>query len=102
MMCEPLCSRAQAIPSAATFVQSVELAWAAALMQAKAIVRDEPWSAKVRDQELKEELLNMVVWDHICRYGPDFDTHFLGARMRRWMDVLQTILAHGASRATMS
>ncbi|TVT32995.1 adenylyltransferase [Amycolatopsis rhizosphaerae] len=73
-------------PSAGEFDESVNWAWAAALMQAKAIVRDEPWSAKVRDQDLKTELLRMIEWDHRTRYGPDFDTRHLGTGMRRWMD----------------
>jgi aminoglycoside 6-adenylyltransferase len=60
--------------------------WAAALMQAKAIVRDEPWMVRIRDRDLKEELLAMIEWDHRARYGPTFDTWHLGMRMRHWMD----------------
>ncbi|MCP9945971.1 aminoglycoside 6-adenylyltransferase [Streptomyces somaliensis] len=73
-------------PSAEEFDESVNWAWAAALMEARAIVRDEPWSARLRDQDLKEQLLEMIEWDHRARYGAAFDTHHLGARMRRWMD----------------
>lgn len=61
-------------------------AWAAALREAKAIVRDEPWSAKLRDQDLEAELLRMIEWDHRARYGGDFDTRYLGTRLRSWMD----------------
>jgi aminoglycoside 6-adenylyltransferase len=60
--------------------------WAAALMQAKDIVRDEPWKAKIRDRDLKDELLRMIEWDHRARYGADVDTWHLGMRMREWMD----------------
>lgn len=73
-------------PSAEEFDESVNWAWAAALMQAKAIVRDEPWSAKLRDQDLKAELLRMVEWDHRARYGQNIDTRYLGTGMRQWMD----------------
>ncbi len=73
-------------PKAAEFWESVNWAWAAALMEAKAIVRDEPWSAKLRDQDLKAELLRMIEWDHRARYGGDFDTRYLGTRLRSWMD----------------
>ncbi|MFI2474551.1 aminoglycoside 6-adenylyltransferase [Nocardia xishanensis] len=73
-------------PAAAEFWESVNWAWAAALMEAKAIVRDEPWSAKLRDQDLKAELLRMIEWDHRARYGGDFDTRYLGTRLRWWMD----------------
>ncbi|MBN6042189.1 aminoglycoside 6-adenylyltransferase [Amycolatopsis sp. 195334CR] len=75
-----------AAPSREEFDESVHWAWAAALMTAKAIVRDEPWSAKLRDQDLKEELLRMIEWDHRARYGPAFDTRYLGTRLRAWMD----------------
>ncbi|NLE17006.1 MAG: aminoglycoside 6-adenylyltransferase [Propioniciclava sp.] len=73
-------------PSGAEFEESVNWAWAAALMQAKAIVRDEPWSAKLRDQDLKAELLRMIEWDHLARHGAGLATRYLGTRMRQWMD----------------
>src|SRR5829696_5133466 len=61
-------------PSAEDFRRCVYWFTAAALMQAKDIVRDEPWKAKVRDRDLKDELLEMIEWDHRVRYGWDFDT----------------------------
>ncbi|WGD38405.1 aminoglycoside 6-adenylyltransferase [Lysinibacter sp. HNR] len=73
-------------PSAQDFNESINWAWAAALMQARAIVRHEPWSAKIRDADLKKELLRMIEWDHHARYGSGFNTHHRGARMRQWMD----------------
>ncbi|AXB48430.1 adenylyltransferase [Amycolatopsis albispora] len=73
-------------PEADEFSESVNWAWAAALMAAKAIVRDEPWSVKLRDHDLKEELLRMIEWEHRARYGSGFDTRYLGTRLRRWMD----------------
>jgi len=79
-------SERAAAPTAGEFRESVNWAWAAALMAAKAIVRDEPWSAKLRDQDLKEELLRMIEWDHRARHGGDFDTRYLGTRLRHWMD----------------
>lgn len=83
------------LPSAAEFEESVNWAWAAALMQAKAIVRDEPWSAKLRDQDLKGELLRMIEWDHLVRHGAGLDTRYLGTRMRQWMDTdVQHTLEH--------
>lgn len=79
-------SPAADLPPADEFTQSLHWAYAAALMCAKAIVRDEPWSAKIRDRDLKDELLKVIEWDHRVRYGPAIDTRFLGSRMRRWMD----------------
>lgn len=55
-------------------------------MCAKAIVRDEPWSGKIRDSDLKASLLTLIEWDHRVRHGSDFDVRFLGSRMRKWMD----------------
>jgi|KBSSwiStaDraftv2_1062776.scaffolds.fasta_scaffold111916_1 aminoglycoside 6-adenylyltransferase len=60
--------------------------YAAALMCAKAIVRDELWSAKLRDNDLKGELLRMIELDHQLRYGPSIDTRYLATRMNTWMD----------------
>lgn len=79
-------SPVHALPSSDELSQSLHWAYAAALMSAKAIVRDEPWSAKIRDRDLKEELLKVIEWDHRVRYGPNVDTRFLGSRMRQWMD----------------
>jgi aminoglycoside 6-adenylyltransferase len=73
-------------PPAEEFRWCVDLFTAAAVMEAKMIVRDEPWKAKLRDDEVKETLLQMIEWDHRVRYGWDFDTWHLGARMRQWMD----------------
>ncbi|MBF6355249.1 aminoglycoside 6-adenylyltransferase [Nocardia higoensis] len=75
-----------AAPTVEEFSESVHWAWAAALMEAKAIARDEPWSARLRHRDLEEELLRMIEWDHRARYGGDFDTRHLGTRMRSWMD----------------
>lgn len=74
------------LPDQATFDERLNWGYAAALMEAKAIVRDEPWSAKLRDGDLKESLLILIEWDHLARYGLDYDVRFLGSRMRQWMD----------------
>lgn len=60
-------------PTAAEFLACSNAFYAAALMCAKCIVRDEPWMAKLRDWDLKTELLRMIVWDHKARYGWDYD-----------------------------
>jgi aminoglycoside 6-adenylyltransferase len=73
-------------PSDSEFDESVNWAYAAALMCAKAVVRQELWSAKIRDYDLKRQLLKMIEWDHRARYGPDFDTKYLATRMNEWMD----------------
>lgn len=75
------------LPEQDEFEECLNWAYAAALMCAKSIVRDEPWSVKIRDQGLKEELLRVIEWDHVARYGKDIDVHYLGTRLRSWMDV---------------
>ncbi|VDS08534.1 Aminoglycoside 6-adenylyltransferase [Paracoccus haematequi] len=75
-----------ALPDQETYDECVNWASAAALMTAKAIVRNEPWSVKIRDSDLKSELLRMIEWDHLLRYGGSRDVRYLGTRMRQWMD----------------
>ncbi|MDJ0322020.1 aminoglycoside 6-adenylyltransferase [Pseudarthrobacter sp. PS3-L1] len=74
------------LPAEATVEEQVNWGYAAALMCAKAIVRDEPWSTKIRDLDLKAALLTIIEWDHQVRHGLDYDVRFLGSHMRQWMD----------------
>ncbi|TFD22747.1 aminoglycoside 6-adenylyltransferase [Cryobacterium lyxosi] len=74
------------LPDEAAFQERLNWGYAAALMCAKAIVRDEPWSNKIRDRDLKASLLTLIEWDHCVRHGLDYDVRFLGSRMRQWMD----------------
>lgn len=74
------------LPDQESYDECVNWASAAALMAAKAIARNEPWSAKIRDSDLKSELLRMIEWDHLLRYGASRDVRYLGTRMRQWMD----------------
>ena len=69
------------------FDECLNWGYASAFMIAKAIVRDEPWTVKVRDNDLKTELLRLIEWDHVARYGDKIDVRYLGTRMRGWMDV---------------
>jgi len=73
-------------PTQEEFDEAMNWAWAAALMVARAIVRAEPWSVKVRDHDLKTELLRVIEWDHRARHGSAVDVRYLGTRMHSWMD----------------
>lgn len=73
-------------PDQESYDDCVNWASAAALMAAKAIARNEPWSVKIRDSDLKSELLRMIEWDHLLRYAGSRDVRFLGTAMRQWMD----------------
>ncbi|WP_432563039.1 aminoglycoside 6-adenylyltransferase [Kineococcus sp. SYSU DK003] len=81
-----LTSSSSPLPSADDFEQALHWGYAAALMCAKAAVRDELWMAKVRDENLKAQLLLLIEWDHRSRYGTEVDVRYLGTRMRQWMD----------------
>jgi aminoglycoside 6-adenylyltransferase len=81
-----LVERTLELPDQELFDECTNWAAAAALMTAKAIVRDEPWSVATRDADFQAELLRMIEWDHNLRYGPDRDVRYLGTRMRQWMD----------------
>ncbi len=73
-------------PTQNEFDEAANWGYAAALMLAKALVREELWAAKFRDNDLKVELLRIIEWDHQARYGHDYDTRYLGTRMNEWMD----------------
>jgi aminoglycoside 6-adenylyltransferase len=73
-------------PSPSEFLRSVNCFYAAALMEAKCIVREEPWMASLRDRDLKDELLNMIGWDHGTRRGWDPETRQSDRHVRGWVD----------------
>lgn len=73
-------------PSVEEFEQALHWGYAAALMCAESAVRDELWMAKVRDRDLKAQLLRLIEWDHRSRHGAEVDVRYLGTRMRQWMD----------------
>jgi len=73
-------------PSAAEFFQCVHWFYAATIMWAKYLARDDLWAAKQRDWDSKTLLLTMVEWDHKARKGWDYDTWYLGTHLREWVD----------------
>ncbi len=73
-------------PTSAEFLQCVHWFYAAAIMWAKYLARDDPWAAKQRDWDSKTQLLMMLEWDHKARKGWDYDTWYLGAHLREWVD----------------
>jgi aminoglycoside 6-adenylyltransferase len=78
--------RAMFLPDRAMVDECINWFFAAALMEAKALTRREPWMAKQRDWDLKCQLLRMVEWDHKARYGWSFETWFAGRFLDRWLD----------------
>jgi aminoglycoside 6-adenylyltransferase len=73
-------------PDAASFLQCINWFYAAALMCAKCVVREEPWQAKFRDWDLKQQLMRMIEWDHKARHGWSYDTWSRGKHLKQWVD----------------
>jgi aminoglycoside 6-adenylyltransferase len=73
-------------PTADEYTRCVNWFYAALIMWATYLARSEPWAAKVRDWDSKRELLTMIEWDHMARYGWDYDTGSGGTHLRGWMD----------------
>jgi aminoglycoside 6-adenylyltransferase len=73
-------------PTAADFLQCVHWFYAATIMWAKYLARDDPWAAKQRDWDSKKLLLTILEWDHQARKGCDYDTWYLGTHLREWVD----------------
>jgi len=78
--------RRETPPLPSEFLRSVNWFYAAALMEAKSIVREEPWLAYLRDRDLKDELLKMVEWDHSVRHRWERETLRVGLHLRDRLD----------------
>lgn len=73
-------------PAEAEFLECVNWFYAAVIMWAKYVARNDPWAAKVRDWESKGHVLRMLEWDHRVRKGWGYDTWYLGLHLRQWVD----------------
>jgi aminoglycoside 6-adenylyltransferase len=73
-------------PTSTEFLECVNWFYAAAIMWAKYLGRDDLWAAKQRDWDSKTLLLTMIEWDHKARKGWDYDTWYLGSHLKKWVD----------------
>jgi aminoglycoside 6-adenylyltransferase len=73
-------------PTPNQFLDCVHRFYAAALMWAKYLVRNDPWATRVRDWDSKNQLLQMAEWNEKARKGWDLDTWTQGQRPREWAD----------------
>ncbi len=73
-------------PPGSEFVECIHDFYAAAIMWATYLARNDPWAAKVRDWDSKRLLLKMLEWDHKARKGWDLDTWHLGTHLHEWAD----------------
>lgn len=73
-------------PTQDEFLECINWFYAAAIMCARCIVRNEPWQSRYRDWDLKQQLLRLLEWDHKARYGWAYDTWSKGKRLKEWID----------------
>jgi aminoglycoside 6-adenylyltransferase len=73
-------------PDEAEFARCLDWFFAAAVMCAKSLVRGDPWPAKMRDGDLKRELLLMIEWVQKVRHGWTYPTRHNGAGVLTWAD----------------
>jgi aminoglycoside 6-adenylyltransferase len=73
-------------PPSAEFFECIHWFYAATIMWAKYLARDDPWAARQRDWDSKQLLLMMLEWDHKARKGWDYETWYLGVHLRQWVD----------------
>ncbi|MFU7516534.1 aminoglycoside 6-adenylyltransferase [Clostridium sp. HCS.1] len=66
------------------FLQSINMFWFIALYTAKQILRNELWVVKVRDNNMKELLLQMIEWHEKTVNGSGYDTWHAGRFLCEW------------------
>ncbi len=71
-------------PSADDFRRCIDWFYSAALQYAKAVVRNDPWPIKIRDADLKAQLLQMLEWEHGIRTGWASRPPHNGSRIAGW------------------
>jgi aminoglycoside 6-adenylyltransferase len=69
-------------PTQDDFLECINWFYAATIMCAKCIVRDDPWQSKYRDWDLKQQLLRMLEWYRRARYGWAYDTRSKCKRLK--------------------
>ncbi len=75
-----------ALPTAEEFNQMVTTFWYIAFYMAKQIRRDELYLVRMRDNNLKECLLSMLIWHTLATQGPETEVWYMGRFMKRWAD----------------
>ncbi len=68
------------------FVEVINMFWFGALYVAKQILRGELWLAKVRENDLKALLLQMMEWHAKATHGEDYDVWHAGRFLDEWVD----------------
>lgn len=65
-----------------------------AFKEAKALVREDLWHAKIRDWSMKKRLLKVIQWNEKAKHGFNYDTNCFAKRMKTWVTPKTWDLAH--------
>ena len=72
-------------PTKHEFELAIRVFFFESFKQAKALVRNDLWHAKIRDWDTKERLLKMIEWNEKAKHGFDYNTGCAGKRMQSWV-----------------
>jgi aminoglycoside 6-adenylyltransferase len=84
-----------ALPSARTFAETVDLFWFEATHMPSALTRGDLWMVKIRENDMHDALLPMLMWHAAVTRGSDTDTWHAGSKMRSWTDDATWQEVHG-------
>jgi aminoglycoside 6-adenylyltransferase len=68
------------------FISLVNEFWFEAYHVAKYLKREELWLSKFRDFSTKELLLQMIEWHEQAHHGWNYNTHYMGKHLKKWVD----------------
>ncbi|MBP5976847.1 aminoglycoside 6-adenylyltransferase [Brasilonema sp. CT11] len=68
------------------FINLVNEFWFEAYHVAKYLKREELWLVKFRDWSTKELLLQIIEWHKQAHYGWNYNTHYMGKHLKKWVD----------------
>lgn len=73
-------------PSQKEFDLTMSVFFFEAFKEAKALVRNDLWHAKIRDWSIKKRLLRMIEWHEKIKHGWNYDTNCDAKRMQSWIN----------------
>ena len=81
-------------PTQKEFELAIRIFFFEVFKEAKALVRNDLWHAKVRDWTTKEYLLCMIEWHEKTKHGWNYDTNCDAKSMQSWVDKIIWNEAH--------
>lgn len=69
-----------------TLTEVNQMFWFVTMYISKQLLREESWSAKARDMDYKNILLQMIEWYEQCLHGSDYDTWHGGRFLKVWAE----------------